>query len=48
MIIKGKRYKFNIKKLLSNIGGLITFILLELLTAYIFVEMVGALIERYS
>lgn len=48
MIIKGKKYKFNIKKLLSNIGGLITFILLELTLAYMFVEMVGALIERYS
>lgn len=48
MKINGKKYKFNIKKLLSNIGGLIMFILSELLMAYIFVEMVGALIERYS
>lgn len=48
MTIKGKKYKFNIKKLLSNIGGLIIFMLSELLMAYIFVEMIGALIERYS
>lgn len=48
MIIKGKKYSFNIKKLLGNIGKLTTFILLELSFTYMFVVMLGAIIERYN
>lgn len=48
MIIKGKKYKFNIKKLLSNIGKLTTFILLELSFTYMFANMLIAVIEKYN
>lgn len=48
MIIKGRKYRFNIKKLLSNIGKLTTFILLELSFAYMFVQMAITIIEKYN
>lgn len=48
MIIKGKKYTFNIKKLLSNIGKLTTFILLELSFAFMFANMLIAVIEKYN
>ena len=48
MIIKGKKYRFNIKKLLSNIGKLAIFILLELSFAYMFANMMIAIIEKYN
>lgn len=48
MIIKGRRYRFNIKKLLGNIGKLTTFILLELSFAYMFTQMAISIIEKYN
>lgn len=48
MKIKGEKYKLNIKKLLSNIGKLTAFILLELSFAYMFANMMIAVIEKYN
>lgn len=48
MIINGKKYKFNLKKLLSNIKNLTIFIIVELSFAYMFVAMLGAIIEKYN
>lgn len=48
MKINGKQYKFNIKKLLSNIGKLTTFVLLELSFAFMFANMLIAVIEKYN
>ena len=48
MIIKGKKYRFNIKKLLSNIGKLTTLILLELSFGYMFANMLIVVIEKYN
>lgn len=48
MRINGKHYTFKPKKLLGNIGKLTTFILLELSFAYMFANMLIAVIEKYN
>ena len=48
MMINGKKYKFNLKKLLSNIKNLTIFIIVELSFAYMFIAMIEALIEKYN
>ena len=48
MKINNKNYKFNCKKLLRNIGILITYSAAYLLCAYMFTNMLIALIEKYN
>ena len=48
MKINNKNYKFNFKKLLRNIGLLITYSAAYLLYVYMFTNMLITLIEKYS
>lgn len=48
MRINGKKYRFNGRRLLKNMSKLATFILLELSFAYMFTNMLIAVIEKYN